>query len=156
MTAYEKSLSALNELFGRDYTFALATINGDYPSQRVVDTYYSDGVFWIVTYALSNKVRELKANPNVSLCNNFHVFKGKAYYAGHPLEEKNKEIRKTLIREFEPWYFAHNNEDDENMCYVKVELEEGFFHKDGIGYKVSFVKKEAREIPFAPDIEMAE
>lgn len=38
----------------------MATVNKQVPSQRVVDTYYSDGAFWIVTYALSNKVLELK------------------------------------------------------------------------------------------------
>lgn len=34
------------------------------------------------------------------------------------------------------------------MCYVKVELSNGFFHKDGIGYKVDFTRKTAEEIPF--------
>lgn len=154
MEAYEKSLAALNELFGKDCCFVLATSNGNCPSQRVVDTYCSEGIFWIVTHALSNKVKDIKVNPNVSLCNNFHIFRGKAYYAGHPLAAENKEIRQKLIHEFEPWYFAHNNEEDENMCYVKIELEEGFFHKDGTGYKVSFTKKEAKEFPFSPQIEM--
>ena len=151
---YERSLEVLNELFGRDYTFVLATVQENQPSQRVVDTYYCDQAFWIVTYALSNKVKELRNNPNVSLCNSFQIFRGKAYYMGHPLQEENKEIREKLIQVFEPWYFAHNNEQDQNMCYVKIELEQGFFHKDGIGYKVNFIEKEAEEFPFSPQIEM--
>lgn len=150
MTAYDKSLEVLNSLFNKDCTFVLATSAENCPSQRVVDTYLCGRAFWIVTYALSNKVKELRVNPNVSLCNDFYTFKGKAYDMGHPLEEKNGEIREKLIKVFEPWYFAHNNENDENMCYVKVELEEGFFHKDGIGYKVDFVEKQAKEMPFAP------
>lgn len=154
METYERSMEVLNELFAKDYTFVLATVNDNCPSQRVVDTYYCDQAFWIVTYALSNKVKELRKNPNVSLCNNFHIFSGKAYYMGHPLKEENKEIRETLIRVFEPWYFAHNNEADENMCYVKVELEQGFFNVGGTGYRVNFVSKEATEFPFAPGIEM--
>lgn len=154
MPAYQKSLEVLKELFGRDYTFVLATVHENIPSQRVVDTYYTEGTFWIVTYSNSNKVKELEENPNVSLCNNFYSFKGKAYNVGHPLQENNKEIREKLIKVFEPWYFAHNNEQDDNMCYVKFEPEEGFFHKDGTGYKVNFMEKTAAEFPFAPEIEM--
>jgi len=154
MTTYDKSMVVLEELFSRDYTFVLATVQEDKPSQRVVDTYYSEGAFWIVTYGQSRKVKEIATNPNVALCNTFHAFSGKAYNAGHPLQESNKEIREKLIKVFEPWYFAHNNEADENMCYVKVELEEGFFHKEGVGYKVSFTEMTAEEFPFAPQIEM--
>lgn len=154
MITYDKSLEILKELFGRDYTFVLATAQNNIPSQRVVDTYYSNGAFWIVTYALSNKVKEISANPHVSLCNTFHGFSGKAYYMGHPLNEDNKEIRQKLIKAFEPWYFAHNNEADENMCYLKIEPEQGFFHKDGTGYKVNFLDNTAEEFPFTPQIEM--
>lgn len=154
MTAFEKSLEVLSELFGRDYTFVMATVKNNVPVQRVVDTFYYEGEFWIVTYALSNKVKEIANNPEVSLCNTFHTFSGKAYNAGHPLKSKNSEIRSKLINVFESWYFAHNNENDENMCYVRVKLESGFFHKDGIGYKVDFFEKTAEEFPFTPQIEM--
>ena len=53
-----------------------------------------------------------------------------------------------MIEAFKPWYFAHNNENDEYMCFVKVELEHGFFYKDGIGYKVNFIDKSVEEFPF--------
>jgi general stress protein 26 len=132
----------------------LATVKDNKPSNRVVDTYYEDGVFWVVTYGLSNKVKAIEENCNVALCNNFYSFKGSAFNVGHPLKEENKKIRERLIKEFEPWYFAHNNENDENMCYVKIVLTEGFFHKDGQGYKVDFTNKKAEEFPFAPDAEL--
>ncbi len=154
MTAYEKSLLALEELFGRDFTFVLATAKDGVPSQRVVDTFLNDGVFWIVTYANTNKVREIAQNPHVSLCSDFYSFKGTARCAGHPLQEGNREIRSKLIRVFEPWYFAHNDENDEDMCYIKVLPETGFFHKDGMGYRVDFIAKEAEAFPFSPQIEM--
>lgn len=154
MTTFEKSMQVLSALFGRDFTFVLATSKDNAPSVRVVDTFYDGSLFWIVTYANSNKVREITANPHVALCNDFHIFKGKAYNAGHPLKEENQEIRGKLIKEFAPWYFAHNNEDDEHMCYVRVEPETGVFHQDGTGYRVDFVHQTAEEFPFAPDIEM--
>lgn len=154
MTTYEESLKVLEELFSKDYTFVLATVQNNIPSQRVVDTYFNDGEFWIVTYSKSNKIKEIEQNPHVALCNTFHIFKGKAYNAGHPLREENKDIREKLIKIFEPWYFMHNNENDKNMCYVRVKPESGFFHKDGTGYKVNFIDKTADEFPFSPQIEM--
>lgn len=148
MTSYEKSLKVMEDLFGKDVFFSLATSHNDVPSIRMADVFYDNGSFWIVTNCKSNKVIDIKCNPNVALCNHLYRFKGKAYYAGHPLDENNKEIRNKLIKAFEPWYFAHNNENDENMCYIRVDLQEGFFFKDGTGYKVDFENKTTEEFPF--------
>ena len=41
MTAYEKSLEVLRELFEKDCTFVLATARENVPSQRVVDACYT-------------------------------------------------------------------------------------------------------------------
>lgn len=149
MTGYEKSLEVMNELFGKDVEFSLATSCDDIPSVRMVDIFYGSGSFWIVTYKDSNKAIEIKLNPNVALCKYLHRFKGKAYCAGHPLDKENKEIRGKLIKAFKSWYFVHNNENDENMCYIRVDLQEGFFYKDGMGYKVDFKNKTAEEFPFS-------
>ncbi|MDO5292544.1 MAG: pyridoxamine 5'-phosphate oxidase family protein [bacterium] len=152
MSTYQTSLTVLEELFQRDYQFVLSTCKNNMPSSRCVDTYYSDGSFWIVTYAKSQKVTEIMHNPYVSLCSNLFRFSGKAYNCGHPLQEENAAIRSELIKAFEPWYFKHNDEGDQAMCYVKVELEHGFFFKDGKGYEVDFLAQEAKEFPFKTDI----
>lgn len=152
MDVFEKSMNIMNELFARDYQFAFATTSNDIPSIRFVDTYFDNGCFYVVTYSKSKKVKELEVNKNVSLCNKSYNFTGVAYNLGHPLKPQNSEIRKKLIRAFEPWYFKHNNEDDENMCYVKVELTHGFFYKDGTGYRVDFINQVANEFPFVYDI----
>lgn len=149
MTSYEKSLKVMNELFGKDVCFSLATSCDDIPSVRMVDVVYDRGSFWIVTYKNSNKAIEIELNPNVALCKHLYRFKGKAYHAGHPLDEQNKVIRDKLIKAFESWYFVHNNENDENMCYIRVDLREGFFHKDSTGYMVDFENKTAEEFPFS-------
>lgn len=154
MTDYETSQRVLRELFERDYTFVLATCVENIPSQRVVDTCYWQGAFWIVTHGLSNKVRQLQENPRVSLCNGFHIFEGTAFNAGHPLLEQNREIRQKLTEVFAPWYFAHNDEADEQMCFVKVEPRTGFFHGNGTGYRVDFLARTAQLIPFSPQIQM--
>ncbi|HCF37647.1 MAG TPA: pyridoxamine 5-phosphate oxidase [Thermosipho africanus] len=148
MTTYERSLNILEELFARDYQFALATSNDNIPSVRFVDTFYDDCAFYIVTYAKSKKVKEIEKNPEISMCNKLYRFSGIARNIGHPLLEENHAIRQKLIKVFEPWYFAHNDENDENMCYVKIELKQGFFYKEDIGYKVDFEERKVEEFPF--------
>ena len=156
MNTYEKSLNVLKELFGKDYQFALATSNDNVPSVRFIDTFYDNGAFYIVSYAKSQKVNEIEKNSEISMCNKLYRFNGNASNIGHPLLEENSAIREKLINAFEPWYFAHNNENDENMCYIKIELKQGFFYKDGTGYKVDFENKKADEFPFTFDIVMVD
>ncbi len=150
---YEECLGVMTGLFGKDFMFSFATVKDNLPSVRVVDTYYDNEAFWIVTYSKSNKVIEIESNANVALCKNLYTFKGKAFNVGHPLDVKNREIREKLIKVFEPWYFLHNNEKDINMCYVKFVPETGFFYKDGTGYKANFMNKEAEKFPFESHID---
>lgn len=153
MNTFTKSLSVMNELFAKDCTFSLATAAEGVPSVRVIDTYYQNEAFYIVTYANSQKGKEIEGNPSVALCSEFFRFTGKAYNIGHPLKSENADLRKTLTEVFAPWYFAHNNEDDENMCFVKVTLETGFCFKDSIGYKIDFTNKTAETFPFSGGME---
>ncbi|MHB8129279.1 MAG: pyridoxamine 5'-phosphate oxidase family protein [Mobilitalea sp.] len=152
MDAYEKAIYVMNELFAKDYQFAMATVKDNIPSVRFVDTYFDDGSFYVVTYSKSQKVQELITNSEVSMCNKLYRFSGNAHNIGQPLLAENRTIREKLIKVFEPWYFAHNNEQDENMCYIKIVLKEGFFYKDGTGYKVNFQQKDVEQFPFDLDI----
>ena len=148
MNEYEKAMGAMAELFAKDCQFALATAKDNVPSVRVVDTYYDAGSLYIVTYGKSQKVKEMEANPRVSLCSNLYRFNGTARHIGHPLEPQNKAIREKLTGAFSAWYFLHNDEKDPHMCYVRIALTDGFFHKDGTGYRVNFMTKEAEAFPF--------
>ena len=152
MNAYEEGLGVLDTLFARDYQFALATSNNNIPSVRFIDTFYNNRAFYIVTYRKSDKVKDIEQNPVVSLSKDLYRFTGIARNIGHPLLPENLKIREKLIKVFEPWYFAHNNENDENMCYIRVDLNRGLFYKDGTGYKVDFVNKTAEKFPFIFDI----
>ncbi|HHT69303.1 MAG TPA: pyridoxamine 5'-phosphate oxidase family protein [Firmicutes bacterium] len=151
MDGYEKALEVMNELFGKDCVFALATAQKDKPSVRFVDTFYLDGSFFVVTHAKTQKVQDLEGSSHVALTNQFHRFTGKGRNIGHPLRPENQQIRKTLITVFEPWYFPHNDENDKDMCYVEIELIDGFFHKDGMGYSVNFLEGTAEIFPFERD-----
>lgn len=152
MNVYEEGLGVLETLFAKDYQFALATSNDNIPAVRFIDTFYDNGAFYIVTYGKSQKVKEIENNPVVALSKDLYHFTGIARNIGHPLSKQNLKIREKLIKIFEPWYFAHNNENDENLCYIRVDLKNGLFYKDGTGYKVDFDSKTAEKFPFVFDI----
>ena len=156
MNVFEESLSVMTDLFAKDCLFVLATAKDNAPSVRTVDTFYDDGAFYIVTYGESQKAKEIESNENVSLCKHLYRFTGKARHIGHPLSPQNSGIRAKLIKVFEPWYFKHNNEQDENMCYIRIELMRGFFFKDGKGYDVDFTERHAKAFPFDSDLILAE
>ena len=59
-TFSEKVQEIMNERFRHDTLIALATINGNFPSVRTVDAYYENGAFYIITYALSNKIKQIE------------------------------------------------------------------------------------------------
>lgn len=156
MTKYEEGMNLLNERFGKgkDNVLALATLDiskslegGIRPSVRDVDAVYQDGVFYIVTYAKSNKVLQIEAHPDVSVSLNFEDFSahGKAENLGYVLDPKNAEIR-TLLREvFKEWYDFANDESDPNFCFVKIQLTDGRLRLDHGGqfYHFNFTDKTA-------------
>ncbi len=72
----------MDELFTRDCQFSLATAKDNIPSVRVVDTYYDNQCFYLVTYGTSKKVKELEHNKHISLCNKLYNFSGFAYNIG--------------------------------------------------------------------------
>lgn len=157
MNLFEVSIEKINKLFGRDYQFALATMNDKEPSVRFVDTYWDGRAFYIVTNKQSRKVSDINTNPSVSLtCRRLHSFEGTAVDIGHPLLEENRAIREKLTEAFRDWYFVHNNENDANMCYLEIEPTLGFFHQNGVGYRVDFLQKTVESFPFEPSIRYTE
>lgn len=126
----------------------MSTSVNNIPSARFVDTYFTEGAFYLVTYADTNKVKETAVNPNVFLCSRKgYSFKGNAINMGHPLLPENSKIRELLIAAFHTWYFKHNNESD-NICILKICPESGFIYKDGTGYEIDFLHETAKEFPF--------
>ena len=55
------------ERFGRDTVIAVATVENEVPYVRYVNAYYENDAFYIITYALSNKIKQLEKNPNVAI-----------------------------------------------------------------------------------------
>jgi general stress protein 26 len=103
---------------------------------RMVDAYYEDGSFYISTHALSNKMKQIEANPEVAVC-------AVDWFSG-VLEPQNAEIREKIRKAF-VWYDAVNNEQDKNCCFLEIRLTDGMLIKDhhAIRYQLDFVNESA-------------
>ncbi len=65
------------ERFGKDTVIALATVENDVPYVRYVNAYYENGAFYIITYALSNKMKHIEHNPTVAIAGEWFTAHGK-------------------------------------------------------------------------------
>lgn len=54
----QEAETILQERFGKDSVIALATIEDGKPWVRNVNAFYEDGAFYVITYGLSNKMRQ--------------------------------------------------------------------------------------------------
>ena len=66
----QQAEAVLYERFGKDSIISIATTVNDIPYVRNVDAYYEDGSFYVLTYALSNKMKQIAANPMVAISDN--------------------------------------------------------------------------------------
>ncbi len=141
MSKYDEGMKLMEEAFGngKDNCIAISTIalsksndGKPMPIVRTVDAFYEDGIFYVVTNALSNKMKQIKENPQVSIagCIIEQMFTGIGIgeNLGWALDPKNKDIRTKLRKAFEPWYDMANNEKDENCCYLAIHLTKGTFN----------------------------
>jgi len=107
---YEEGMKLLEEKFGngKDNVIALAS-------------------FYIVTYALSKKVKQIELNPEVAISVNFEDFyaTGTGHNLSWVLDPKNAEIRTKLREVFKEWYDFANDESDKNFCFVHIKLNKG-------------------------------
>ena len=135
----QEGLMIMQERFGRDTVIVLGTTNGDYPAIRHVNACYEDGAFYIITYALSNKMQQIGRNPNVSLCAEWFSARGRAENIGYFCKEENKEVAEKLRKEFAEWIDnGHNNFEDENTIILKIQLVDCVLFSHGTRYDINF------------------
>ena len=125
----------MKERFGRDQLIALATCAAGVPSVRTVNASYQDGHFYIVTYALSEKMKQLAVNPRVGVCGEWFSGHGVGENLGHVLKKENQAIMQVLRKAFADWYDnGHVNEADENTCLLRIRLTDGVVYREGQRY----------------------
>ena len=116
----------MTERFGKDTVIALATVEHEVPYVRKVNAYYEDGSFYIITYALSNKIKQIEKNPNVAIAGEWFTAHGKGKNLGYFGKEENRTIAEKLKIVFAQWIDnGHNDFDDENTIILCVELMDG-------------------------------
>ena len=139
MNHNEKTNAILTARFGKDSLIALATAENNIPSVRTVDAVYIDGAFYVVTYALSGKMQQIKKNPTVAVSGEWFTAHGVGQNTGHVLLAENKPIMDILRKAFAAWYDnGHTNEADPNTCLLKVTLTDGVLFAEESRYDIRF------------------
>ncbi len=124
------------ERFGKDTIIALATVENEVPFVRYVNAYYENGAFYIITYARSNKMKQMESNPAVAIAGEWFTAHGKSINLGYFGKEENHRIAGKLKHVFSDWIDnGHNNFDDENTIILCVELTDGLLLSHGIRYE---------------------
>lgn len=135
----ESTDAILRERFGKDSLIALATVEDGVPSVRTVDGVYLDGAFYVVTYLLSEKMRQIAKNPRVAVCGEWFTAHGIGENLGYVLREENRAVMEILRAAFAAWYDnGHTNEADPNTCLLKIRLTDGVLFSDGTRYEITF------------------
>ena len=124
------------ERFGKDTVIALATVENEVPYVRYVNAYYENGAFYIITYALSNKIKHIENNPTIAIAGEWFTAHGKGINLGYWGKEKNHLIAEKLKNAFAEWIDnGHNNFNDENTIILCVELTDGLLLSRGTRYE---------------------
>lgn len=122
--------------FGKDTVIALATVEHEVPYVRNVNAYYEEGSFYIITYALTNKIKQIEENSNVAIAGEWFTAHGRGKNLGYFGKEENRIIAEKLKTVFAEWIDnGHNNFDDENTIILCVELTDGLLLSHGTRYE---------------------
>lgn len=124
------------ERFGKDTVIALATVEDGVPYVRSVNAYYENGAFYIITYALSNKMRQIENNPIVAISGEWFTAHGNSINLDYFKREENQLIAEKLKNAFAEWIDnGHNNFDDKNTIILCVKLTDGLLLSHGTRYE---------------------
>lgn len=135
----ETTTKLMDERFGKDNVISLATSADNVPYVRYVNAYYESGAFYIITYALSNKMKQIEKNSSVSIAGDWFTAMGKGVNLGWFGKEENKVMAEKLRKVFAEWIDnGHNNFADENTIILCVQLEHGVLFSHGTRYEVDF------------------
>lgn len=132
----EEAEKIMTERFGKDTVIALATIENEVPYVRYVNAYYESGAFYMITYALSNKIRHMKQNPTIAIAGEWFTAHGKGVNLGYFGKRENRAIADKLKNVFSEWIDnGHNDFEDENTIILRVELTDGVLFSHGTKYE---------------------
>lgn len=129
----------MNDRFGKDSVISLATCIDNMPAVRYVNAYYDNNAFYVLTYALSNKMTHIENNPNVAIAGDWFTAKGKGENLGYFGRKENEAVANKMKTVFAEWINnGHNNFEDENTIILKINLTEGVLFSHGTRYDIEY------------------
>ena len=129
----------MNDRFGKDSVISLATCIDNMPAVRYVNAYYDNNAFYVLTYALSNKMKHIENNPNVAIAGDWFTAKGKGENLGYFGRKENEAIANKMKTVFAEWINnGHNNFEDENTIILRINLTEGVLFSHGTRYDIEY------------------
>ncbi len=132
----EEAEKIMIERFGKDTVIALETIENGIPYVRYVNAYYENGTFYLITYALSNKIKHIENNSTIAIAGEWFSAHGKGINLGYFGKKENQMIAEKLKKAFAEWIDnGHNNFDDENTIILCIELTDGRLLSHGTRYE---------------------
>ena len=132
----QEAKQVMMERFGKDTIISLATMENATPYVRYVNAYYVDGAFFIITHALSNKMRHINNNPVVAIAGEWFTAHGKGISLGHFEKKENCVIAEKLKKVFAEWINnGHTDLYDENTIILRVELTDGLLLSHGTRFE---------------------
>lgn len=135
----EEAKKLMVERFGMDTVIALATTEDGVPHVRYVNAYYEEGAFYVITYGLSNKMRQIENDPVVAIAGEWFTAHGRGSNLGYFGKSENSEIAEKLKKAFEAWIDnGHNNFEDENTCILRIQLTDGVLFSHGTRHDMDF------------------
>lgn len=131
----------LIERFGKDNIIALATTMDNKPYVRSVNSFYDNGSFYVLTYGLSNKMKQIHQNHSVAIAGDWFTANGQGINLGYFGDKENKKIADKMFVIFSEWINnGHNNFEDKNTSILQIKLTDGVLFSQGTRYDIDFTK----------------
>lgn len=135
----EKALEIMRERFGSDSLIAVATIEEDRPSVRTVNSYYENGAFYVITHALSGKMKQIASNPNAAICGDwFTAHRNRGKHRACPRWKKRSDCVETSGGVFRMVYKRAYQRKRSDTCILRIRLTDGVLLSHGVRYDMDF------------------
>lgn len=135
----QRTEAILLERFSKDSLISLATSVENVPYVRTVDAFYNNDAFYVLTHALSGKMKQIEKNPIVAVSGEWFTAHGRGINLGWFGSDENKAIAEKMRIVFADWIDnGHSNFEDKNTIILRIELTKGVLFSDGIRYEIDF------------------
>lgn len=143
MDIYNRALEVMEENFGHIVEMALASVSNNVVSIRDLHAYYREGKVYVLSKVGNSLMHDLETCQNVALCHGQSTMQGVAKNLGHPLEDRNADLRKRLKKEFSMDYNAYANESNPDMRILEITLTKAETFTRYHHYEIDFVAQSA-------------